>query len=128
MTMAAILPDEVNADVALGVIERVTVEGAVVPSLWRIEVGNALLMAERRNVILPDEGIVIRSRLAALAIKTDDETNLHAWERTMELGKRHGLTLYDSTYLELALRLRLPLASLDKQLRRAASAEKVELL
>ena len=60
----------------------------------------------------------------ALAIKTVGETNLHAWERTVELGKRHGLTLYDSTYLELALCLRLPLASLDKQLRRAASAEK----
>ena len=128
MTMAAVLPDEVNADVALSVIQRVTVGGAVVPSLWRIEVGNSLLMAERRKVILHEEGVVIRSRLMALAIKTDDETNLHAWERTMELGQRHGLTLYDSTYLELALRLRLPLASLDKQLRRAASAEKIELL
>jgi len=128
VVMASVLPDEVHGKTALAVIQRITIAGAVVPSLWRIEVGNALLVTERRKVILPEQSVTIRSRLAALPITIDRETSSHAWEATLNLARKHGLTLYDSTYLELALRLRLPLASLDRQLCRAASAENVDLL
>lgn len=47
-------------------------------------------------------------------------TSRYAWQETMELPERYKLTLYDATYLELALRCSLPLATLDKSLKNAA--------
>ncbi len=66
--------------------------------------------------------------LGELSSRTDGQTAAHAWGRTLELAERHNLTVYDAAYLELALRRRLPLATLDRELREAASAEKVALL
>jgi predicted nucleic acid-binding protein len=66
--------------------------------------------------------------LALLPIQIDPETDRQAWGATARLAERHRLTLYDAAYLELALRRGLPLATLDKDLRAAASAEKVQLL
>jgi predicted nucleic acid-binding protein len=65
--------------------------------------------------------------LALLPIQVDPETNRHAWGATMRLAERHKLTVYDAAYLELAQRRGLPLATLDKDLRAAASAEGVVL-
>ena len=61
-------------------------------------------------------------------VTIDPETDLHAWATTLQLAERFNLTLYDATYLELAQRLGLPLATLDKELRIAADALGVELL
>jgi predicted nucleic acid-binding protein len=66
--------------------------------------------------------------LILLPIYCDQETNDHVWGGTLELADRHRLTVYDATYLELALRLSLPLASLDEDLRKAAQLESVPLL
>lgn len=55
----------------------------------------------------------------------DHEGATHAWATTMDLARRHRLTLYDATYLELAARRRLPLATFDAVLARAATAEGV---
>jgi predicted nucleic acid-binding protein len=63
-----------------------------------------------------------------LPIYCDQETNDHVWDRTLELADRHNLTVYDATYLELAMRLSLPLATLDEDLRKAAQREGVPLL
>ncbi|MGY2437947.1 type II toxin-antitoxin system VapC family toxin, partial [Escherichia coli] len=57
----------------------------------------------------------------------DTLTARHAWSQTLRLASKHSLTLYDAAYLELARRLGLPLATLDKELRRAASAEDVAI-
>lgn len=66
--------------------------------------------------------------LALLPIRRDAETDAHAWGGAMRLATRHGLTLHDAAYLELALRRGLPLATLDRELRAAAQAEGVVLL
>jgi predicted nucleic acid-binding protein len=66
--------------------------------------------------------------LALLPIHLDSETDRQAWGATVRLAQRHRLTAYDAAYLELAQRRGLPLATLDKQLRDAASAEGVILL
>ena len=58
----------------------------------------------------------------------DDETTSRAWTTTAELAAEHGLTVYDAVYLELALRRRLPLASLDVELVRAARSAGLETL
>jgi predicted nucleic acid-binding protein len=113
---------------AQSVLRRVVGEGATVPSLWRIEVANALRAAARRGRC--DEAYVDWSlhRLSRLAITIDAETDTHAWSATMALARQQDLTLYDAAYLELALRLGQPLATCDNALIRAASRCNVELL
>jgi predicted nucleic acid-binding protein len=66
--------------------------------------------------------------LTHLPIQVDGETDIHAWTETLDLAEYHQLTLYDAAYLELARRRGLPLATLDRDLRRAAVTEKVRVL
>jgi predicted nucleic acid-binding protein len=65
--------------------------------------------------------------LRSLPIEIDPETDRHAWAATLKLAERCKLTLYDAAYLELARRVGLPLASLDQQLRAAATSISVPL-
>ena len=68
------------------------------------------------------------SSLALLPVKVDAEADRQAWSAALHLAERHRLTVYDAAYLEIALRRKIPLATLDGQLRAAASDEKVQLL
>ncbi len=102
--------------------------GAVVPSLWRLEVANGLQMAVRRKRIdaaFRDNAIL---RLGMLAITVDTETDHHAWAATLQLAERHNLTLYDAAYLELAQRRGLPLATLDRELGAAGNMMGISVL
>jgi predicted nucleic acid-binding protein len=101
-------------------LDRLASTGAVVPALWRLEVGNALQMAIRRKRIDAVFRDTALEELAAMPITVDLETDAHAWTTTLRLADRFALTLYDATYLELAQRRGLPLASLDKELCAAA--------
>ena len=126
-TLAWIYPDELNRK-SQSVLELVRMEGAWVPALWRLEVANVLEMGVRRrrhDARFRDETL---ADLALLPIAVDADTNQHAWQATVRLAERHRLTLYDAAYLELALRRRLPLATLDQELRTAAEAATVALL
>jgi len=126
-TLAWLLEEE--HDAALGkVFERVIRMGAVVPSLWRLEVANSLLMAVRRGRIAAGVRDAALADLGAFAIVVDGLTDAQAWTATLFLAEKHRLTAYDAAYLELAKREALPLATLDRELRRAAVAEGVELL
>lgn len=112
----------------MSLLDRVCDEGANAPQLWPIEALNGLLMAERRKRI----DSVLRRRLTgflqALPIEIDTETAGLTWTEIAELAERHRLTSYDATYLELALRLGLPLATTDKALAAAAASAGVSLL
>ncbi len=92
---------------------------AWVPALWHLELGNVLLVAQRRARV--DKAGIERffSGLAVYDIVVDSDTVAVAWTKTFALGETFGLTMYDAVYLELALRRGLPLASLDEQLRTA---------
>ncbi len=127
VTLTWYFRDEQTA-ATLAVLDRVAAGGAVVPELWRLEVANGLQSAVRRRrvtVAYRDESLRDLSRMS---VEIDAQTGLHAWFRTLELADLHGLTVYDASYLELALRLAMPLATLDRDLRKAAVAERVELL
>lgn len=87
-----------------------------------------LLMAERRKRSTLAESSHFIAILDALPIETDQETVSRASTSSMELARAQGLTLYDSVYLELAMRRSLPLATLDKQLRAAAKKTGVPCL
>jgi predicted nucleic acid-binding protein len=95
---------------------------AFVPSNWALEVANSLLMGERRKRCTPTQAAGLIKALKSIPITVDDETNLHAWEATLDLARRYDLTAYDAAYLELAMRRGLPLASLDDKLNAAAKA------
>lgn len=108
-------------------IVRSAVAGLVVPFLWPLEVGNVLLLGERRGRFSAERRDAHMRYLAAMPVTVDREGQNHAWGATTELARRHRLTLYDAAYLELAVRLRVPLATFDATLARAAGAEGVAL-
>lgn len=110
------------------VFDLLTENGAWVPGLWRLEVANILEMGARRGRHDAAFREATLADLALLPINLDPETDRQAWGATMQLASRHRLTLYDAAYLELAQRRDLPLATLDRELRSAASDEGVILL
>jgi predicted nucleic acid-binding protein len=102
------------------VLDEVRLAGAIVPSLWRLELANVLLRAERRGRNIP-EGIAARlEHIGRLPIRTDAQTAGRAWRETLALARAERLTTYDAAYLELAVRSGLPLATKDKALLAAA--------
>jgi len=104
-------------------------EKAVVPQHWVLEVGNVLLGAERlKKKKTPADTTLFLNLLSKLAIESDVHTEHHATTTTLALGRRHHLSSYDAAYLELAMRLGLPLATLDRSLRKAAQAEGILVL
>ncbi|HEV2100531.1 MAG TPA: type II toxin-antitoxin system VapC family toxin [Stellaceae bacterium] len=109
-------------------LDRVVDQGAAVPGLWRLEIANGLRTAIRRKRI--DKGFRDRAiaQLARLPITVDPDTDHYAWTTTLHLADRFTLTPYDAAYLELAQRLTLPLATLDEQLRAAATELGVAVL
>jgi predicted nucleic acid-binding protein len=127
MAIAWMFDDE-RTDATAGALRRVVAEGAIVPSLWRLEVANVLRNAIRRGRC--DELYADRSldRLGRYPITVDDETNDHAWGATRVLARERGLTVYDAAYLELAIRSCLPLATCDRALIAAAGVSGVETL
>jgi predicted nucleic acid-binding protein len=110
------------------VIDLLAQNGAWVPSLWSLEVANVLEIGVRRGRHDSTFRDAMLADLSLLPISTDLETDKHAWHATLQFAHRHRLTLYDAAYLELAHRRRLPLATLDADLRAAAMAEGVPLL
>lgn len=126
-TLAQAFPEE-RTDAILDLFKLVADLGAVVPELWRIEVANTLNVGIRRGRISKANRHGILADLESLPISIDGETKNHTWKETLELSDRHNLTVYDATYLELALRLSLPLATLDEDLRKAALSENIPLL
>src|SRR3954451_14317850 len=100
---------------------------AYVPSLWPLEVANALLVGERRKRITPPDTAKFLSLLGTFPITVDDETTARAWGDTLGLARAHNLSAYDAAYLELAMRRGLPLATLDAKLKSVALAVGVPL-
>lgn len=126
-TLGWIYPDETTVQIAT-VFDQVIVRGAFVSELWKIEVANSLNQGIRRHRINSDERATALADLDAMSITVDRQTGKHAWNETLSLADKHKLTVYDATYLELALRLSIPLATLDDDLRRPAHREGLALL
>ncbi len=120
MTISWLFEDE-HTKAAHEVMRRVIAEGALVPSLWRLEVANVLRNAVRRHRCDANYADLSIARLGRLAIQSDQETDNHAWGITRILAGEENLTLYDAAYLELAIRKRATLASCDAALLSAAS-------
>jgi predicted nucleic acid-binding protein len=101
---------------------------AVVPPLWAYEVTNTLLHLKQRNRITATEMSRFLYDLRALPVEVDAEGMEYIFDRVLFLADRHRLTIYDASYLELALRTSYPLATLDSDLAKAARAEQAPLV
>jgi predicted nucleic acid-binding protein len=124
-TMAWAYEDEIG--LPDDVIDYVTRNLAVVPAHWILEVTNTLLVGERRGRLRPGQRQEILASIESLPIRVDPETSFHGWLAIPQLAERFRLTTYDAAYLELALRLGIPLATLDQSLARAARAAQASL-
>lgn len=127
ITLAWVYAEE-TTDVVLHLFDLVKTNGAWVPGLWRWEVANVLQMNVRRGRHAGDFRDRALSDLALFPIHVDAEAQRRAWIETPSLAARHGLTVYDASYLEIASRRKIPLATLDRQLRAAATGHGVQLL
>ena len=101
---------------------------AAVAQHWLLEVTNVLLASESSSKKKPAESTQFLALLGKLAIESDKETEVYAATTTLALGRKHRLTSCDAAYLELAMRRGAALATLDKNLRKAARAEGVPVL
>lgn len=125
IALAWCFPDEQSS--AQAVLDRLEKTTAIVPQLWHLEVGNALLMGERRKRSVAADTTQWLQYLSSLPIILDEEMATHAWSDTLILARSYQLSVYDAAYLELALRRGLPLATLDRHLQKAAKMAGVVL-
>jgi predicted nucleic acid-binding protein len=96
---------------------------AIVPALWRWEVANVLLLAQRRKRIGKTEAHRHLALLKQLPVEIDETALEEVWSNTLHIAEKHGLTCYDAAYLEIAIRRGVVLGSLDRDLRIAAKSE-----
>lgn len=108
------------------ILQRVAAEGCLVPSLWRMEVANVFLVAERRRRLTEAQSTRFLSLLNQLPIAV--EVDVSTPSDLVALGRRHKLSAYDAAYLKLSETRGLALATLDKSLATAAGAAGVTLL
>jgi predicted nucleic acid-binding protein len=120
------LPDETSlyADDVLVALRGNTV---IVPSLWSLELANAILVGERRKRLQPKDIHPYVTLLEAISIVEDSQPLSHQLQRVLALARDHALSAYDASYLELALRHRASLATLDVSLQNAANSMAVSL-
>ena len=120
--------EDERTPLALSVADRIVDGHAWVPSLWRYELANGLLAAERRGRVSSAWRIAMMENFSALDIRCDRDADDHVFGATAQLADRYRLTVYDAAFLELAQRRRLPLATLDGALAQASKDAGVELL
>jgi predicted nucleic acid-binding protein len=116
IVMALCFPDEASA-LADAALDAVTTGGAAVPAIWWFEVRNVLIVNERKGRIDAARSGAFLADLAKIPIRIDREPDNDA---VLALARAHRLTVYDAAYLDLALRLGAPLATLGDDLANAA--------
>ena len=124
VTMAWCFEDEAT-DATEQLLDDLRSDNALVPGLWRLEVANVLLVAERRRRLVEAQSVHFVDLLKRLPIYINDTT--HDTEATRAAGRQHGLSAYDAAYLLLAERFGCPLATLDSRLTDACRAVGVPL-
>jgi predicted nucleic acid-binding protein len=127
VTMAWCFEDECDAyaDAVLGALGR---GDALVPAIWPLEVANVLLVAERTKRLKKADSARFVELVRGLPVVVESFAGDTVLDRVIGLGREFGLSSYDASYLELAMRQGLPLATRDKALARACKKAGVPLL
>ena len=120
--------DEATAKSDLLLERAANLEPLYVPSLWPWEMMNALAVAVRRQRITQEKAASFLSLLSNFDFRISEPPTIVDMPRLSALAAQHKLTAYDAAYLDLSLRIMLPLATLDGDLTKAALAEGVDVL
>lgn len=105
---------------ARAVLDAMKTASAWVPVTWGLEVSNVIARAEARDLVTEARSEAFLEMLAGADIVVDAATYTHALTGTLQIARRYRLSAYDASYLELALREGLALATLDDDLQKAA--------
>jgi predicted nucleic acid-binding protein len=115
------------AQKVLGVLAQEDGE-ALVPGIWALEAANVMVKAQAKRLVTEARCAAFAGLLQEMSIRTDPLTATHALGDTLQLARRFRLSSYDASYLELAMREGLPLATLDGDLRSAMEQTGVVLV
>jgi len=128
VSMRWLLLDGSHADLvyAKGVSTALDRMDCIVPALWKIELANGIARAEAMQVTTRNASDTFLSIVESLRIVVDEESQAHSLTDALDLARKHRLTAYDATYLEVAIRRSMPIASLDQDLLKAAKKTGVE--
>jgi predicted nucleic acid-binding protein len=96
--------------------------GAIVPCIWALEVGNVIVRAESKGLLQEARSAAFLGILQNMSIEIDSRSNQQALGDTLQVARRYQLSAYDASYLELALREGLALATNDDALRKALAS------
>lgn len=94
---------------------------ATVPMTWGLEIANVIACSESKELVSAAQSGSFIALLEGIPIDVDADTFAHVLSDTLQLSRRYRLSSYDASYLELALRSGAPIATLDDDLRRAAT-------
>ena len=112
--------NDAEDDYADAVLESLDTSEAIAPAVWPLETGNVLLVAERRQRINRAATVRFLELLDALSIQVEQESPGRMFKEIISLAREHELSTYDASYLDLAMRRDLPLATRDSALLKAA--------
>lgn len=105
---------------AEAVLESLETGEAFVPAIWPLEVGDVLLAAERKKRLSHASTVRFLGLLGSLPISVEQEPPDRMLKEILSLAREHELSTYDASYLDLAMRLDLPISTLDTSLLKAA--------
>jgi predicted nucleic acid-binding protein len=117
--LAWCFPDE-TSDYADHVLVSMEGKTMLVPAVWGLEIANAMLAGERQKRLTHPDVRRFLSLIENLDIVQDGPPVGQYLGQVLPLAREHGLSAYDAAYLELSIRHRAPLASLDRKLQKAA--------
>ena len=127
ITIAALSPDERTSDTER-YLEIIAADDVVVPAIWALEIMHVFRRKITRGLLAAD---IAGEALAVAQMLNTRVSSISAAVAFADVGRLtrvHGLSPYDASYLDCALRLEYPLASLDRRMRAAAAVEGITLL
>ncbi len=127
VTMSWCFEDESNRYTE-GILDKLLEGEALVPSLWPLEVANVLIVGERQKRLTEAQSLYFVKLLNDLPIYVDESTADKAFTLTLSLAREHSLSSYDASYLELAMREGLQIATQDKALKKAAKKSGMSII
>lgn len=110
-----------------GVLESLESMQAIAPSIWPLETGNVLVVAERRKRLNKAAGIRFLALINDLPINVVQESPERMTKEILALARERHISTYDASYLDLAMRKGVPIATQDSGLKKAAKACEVPI-
>lgn len=126
VALAWCFPDE-GSDVANGILVALEGRTILVPTIWSLEIANAILVGQRKKRLGQPEIARFVTLLSGLSIRGDLSQHADVINNVLPIAQQFGLSAYDAAYLELALRQGAMLATLDERLATAARRAKVRI-